>query len=142
MKIILDKKNKGYLQLGLIFGALTILGLISVRIASPYLTHLPGCTFHNITGIPCPSCGATRSAVLLANGNFFNALKMNPLFLFFYIGLLAWGSFSLLMFCMGKKISVKLSYLEARIIRWGAVAVILLNWTYLIIANSTGFCKI
>ncbi len=142
MKIFLEKKNKGYLELGIIFGALTLGGLTVLRLAGVYVTQLPGCTFHNITGIPCPSCGATRSAVLLAHGAFYDALKMNPLFFICYLSSLGWGLISLALCVPKKKISITISYFEARFIRWGALIIILLNWTYLIIANALGFCEI
>jgi hypothetical protein len=38
-----------------------------------------GCLIKLITGIPCPSCGITRSIILLINGDFFEALALNPL---------------------------------------------------------------
>lgn len=38
-----------------------------------------GCPFKLITGIPCPSCGVTRSVILFFNGNLLSAISMNPL---------------------------------------------------------------
>jgi len=37
------------------------------------------CFIKHITDIPCPSCGSTRSVVLLVTGNFIDALLINPL---------------------------------------------------------------
>jgi hypothetical protein len=37
------------------------------------------CLFKEVTGIPCPSCGTTRSLLLLMNGDFRASLMMNPL---------------------------------------------------------------
>lgn len=37
------------------------------------------CLFKSATGIPCPSCGITRSVLLLAQGNVMLALWINPL---------------------------------------------------------------
>ena len=37
-----------------------------------------GCLIKQLTDIPCPSCGSTRSISLILNGDFFEALKMNP----------------------------------------------------------------
>jgi len=37
------------------------------------------CPIKNITGIPCPSCGSTRSLTALAKGHFTEALLINPL---------------------------------------------------------------
>ena len=37
------------------------------------------CLFKQITTIPCPSCGTTRSVIALTNGNFSEAIGINPL---------------------------------------------------------------
>ena len=37
------------------------------------------CLFKNMTGIPCPSCGVTRSVLLIMQGEFIQAVLMNPL---------------------------------------------------------------
>ena len=37
-----------------------------------------GCFFKKITRYPCPSCGITRSVSLLFQGDFFQALLLNP----------------------------------------------------------------
>jgi len=36
------------------------------------------CLFKHATNIPCPSCGSTRSALSLLNGDFSKALYFNP----------------------------------------------------------------
>lgn len=39
----------------------------------------PGvCMFKRLTGIPCPSCGSTRSVLSLLKGDFIGALISNP----------------------------------------------------------------
>lgn len=37
------------------------------------------CLIKSITGIPCPSCGSTRSVIEISHGNLLNALYYNPL---------------------------------------------------------------
>ena len=37
------------------------------------------CPIKNITGIPCPSCGTTRSILLLSQGRPMESLLLNPL---------------------------------------------------------------
>jgi hypothetical protein len=37
------------------------------------------CLVKHLTNIPCPSCGSTRSVISLLNGNFLQALMINPL---------------------------------------------------------------
>ena len=142
MKITFAKKNKRYLEFGIIFGVITVTGLIFLRLASTYVMRLPPCTFHSITGIPCPSCGATRSAILLAQGELITSLKLNPLFFLLYVCVMLWGLVSLILLFVRKKISIKLNYLEARLIRWGVLVIVLLNWIYLIFADTIGLNKI
>lgn len=46
----------------------------------PYLASLAGpCVLHTLTGIACPTCGATRAASALAHGHVAAALGFNPL---------------------------------------------------------------
>ncbi|MFZ6012620.1 MAG: DUF2752 domain-containing protein [Bacteroidota bacterium] len=37
------------------------------------------CMFKNISGLPCPSCGITRSVLLILHGDVAEAMLMNPL---------------------------------------------------------------
>ena len=39
----------------------------------------PRCVFHDLTGLPCITCGATRSAIQFLHGHFLAAWKWNPL---------------------------------------------------------------
>jgi Protein of unknown function (DUF2752) len=36
------------------------------------------CLFKEVTGLPCPSCGTTRSLLLLAHGRLRDSFMMNP----------------------------------------------------------------
>lgn len=37
------------------------------------------CLIKRVTNIPCPSCGSTRSIILLIKGDFIGALNLNPI---------------------------------------------------------------
>jgi hypothetical protein len=37
------------------------------------------CFIKNLTGIPCPSCGSTRSVIEIFQGNILHALQLNPI---------------------------------------------------------------
>lgn len=36
------------------------------------------CFIKHVTSLPCPSCGATRSVISIAQGDFKNAFRINP----------------------------------------------------------------
>lgn len=40
---------------------------------------LPGCPFHELTGLYCPGCGSCRALHQLLNGHLGAALELNPL---------------------------------------------------------------
>lgn len=42
----------------------------------------PECQFHQITGLYCPGCGATRASYQLLHGNLLKALHENALYVF------------------------------------------------------------
>jgi hypothetical protein len=42
-------------------------------------SNLTVCLMKNATGLPCPSCGITRSLLLLITGNIQQAVLLNPL---------------------------------------------------------------
>lgn len=44
-----------------------------------YLDAIHPCLIKTATGIPCPSCGTTRSVLFILNGDFIRAVEMNPL---------------------------------------------------------------
>src|SRR5581483_2065674 len=45
----------------------------------------PICLFHAVTGHPCLTCGATRSAIALFHGQFLSAFEWNPLVFVTYV---------------------------------------------------------
>ena len=96
--------------------------------------HLGSCTFRNLTGIPCPSCGTTRTALALLNFDICSALAVNPLgtlvAVFFIIG----GGLALIWVLFRGPVPIfNLSWS-----RWwtGAiVGIVLINWMYLILTD-------
>lgn len=60
--------------------ALAAGGAVAILPFAPHLAQLlPPCPLHELTGIPCLTCGATRVALLLARGEAFEALALNPM---------------------------------------------------------------
>jgi hypothetical protein len=46
----------------------------------------PRCLFHDLTGLPCVTCGMTRSAIAFFHGHLSDALLWNPLVFAFLCG--------------------------------------------------------
>lgn len=59
------------------------MGLMLLLLIGLWARFMPvpdlGCMFKTITGYPCVSCGFTRSALALAAGDMWLAVRMNPL---------------------------------------------------------------
>jgi hypothetical protein len=64
----------------LVLSGLLLLGWL--WIFDPSEADLPLCTFHAMTGLDCPGCGATRATHELLHGRFGSAMHYNALWVF------------------------------------------------------------
>lgn len=95
-----------------------------VRLAAHWHLHLPQCWTRQITGLPCPACGSTRSLQALGNFDFAQAFLLNPLLVALGVALLAWSITS----AMGWKAFTPASHRYG----WRVLAVLVgVNWVYL-----------
>jgi hypothetical protein len=101
-----------------------------------FALHLPWprCVFHELTGLPCLTCGATRATMQFLHGNFLVALKWNPLA---FAGLCAVSVFDVyaaivIATCAPRVRIVYLTSIEKNFGRMLVVALFLLNWVYLL----------
>lgn len=81
----------------------------------------PVCTFHKLTGLNCPGCGATRALYALLHGNFPLALKDNALFILSLAGLASRGAWFAAIHFLRKPAG---SFLPPAIL-WGFLVVVL-----------------
>lgn len=58
--------------------AIFCVGVLALVVS--FFTDASLCLFYNITGIPCPACGMTRSYINLFQGNINQAFWNHPLF--------------------------------------------------------------
>ena len=98
-------------------------------LAPLFATLLPACPLHLLTGVPCPSCGVTRSALHLAHGELLAALAVNPL----AGGGMTFGVLGGLLSPAWVAVGGPLPRMTAqRRWRWLVAAVLAANWVYLV----------
>ena len=90
---------------------------------------LPPCTFYEITGIPCPSCGMTTSFSHFVHGNLAGSLGANPVGTLLAAAGVLWVPWLLLSAIWGRRFGVR-SY-EIWLARGIVLLVVLLtvNWS-------------
>ena len=98
---------------------------------APYLRP---CVFYSLTGIPCPSCGTTHAGVAFLHGDLAAAFAANPL-----------AALAGLIFIVGAPLAAIWAIVRAPVaelrsplplwVRVGMLAVIALNWLYLILVS-------
>ena len=99
----------------------------------------PRCPFLALTGLPCLTCGATRSTIAFVHGDFLAALRWNPLAFVALCGLLVFDLYALIVVVSG---NVRLRIVgwtstEKNITRIAVVGLIVLNWIYLLCHHAS-----
>lgn len=94
----------------------------------------PHCVFHDLTGLPCLTCGATRSTIEFFHGRFLAAGKWNPLVFAFLCGLTLYDVYAFIVITM-RTPRLRVTHLPAaakRSARFLIVTAFALNWLYLL----------
>ncbi|MEY3895995.1 MAG: hypothetical protein RLZZ214_1515 [Verrucomicrobiota bacterium] len=73
-------KTRGQRAMWAAFGLFTVVFVaFLLREGGPGgMRWLPGCLFHNFTGLSCPGCGMTRAVHATLHGRFGEAFRFNP----------------------------------------------------------------
>jgi hypothetical protein len=109
--------------------ALCLLGVAS---ATPGI-RLPLCGFKTITGLPCPTCGVTRTIIALSRGDLSRGLFMNPLAtLACAAGVLYLLYAAIVLALRLPRFRPTLTATGARRLRIATFAALALNWAWLI----------
>jgi hypothetical protein len=111
--------------------------VLSLAAAALWLTlglPWPICVFHELTGLPCVTCGMTRCAIQFFHGHFFSALKWNPLVLAFLCGVMAFDLYAfVVLMTRAPRLRIHFSTPRAKtVVRMAIISAVLLNWTYLL----------
>ncbi len=98
----------------------------------------PHCAFHSLTGLPCPTCGATRAAYQFLHGHFAASFFFNPLAFLAYWTVIAFDLYAV-MVLMARAPRFRLknfSGAQKLFLRSLTVALLLGNWFYLLATRS------
>ena len=95
----------------------------------------PHCVFHDLTGLPCVTCGMTRCAIQFFHGHFAAALKWNPLIFTLLCGVIAFDLYAFATLTMRvPRLRIHVSTKGANtFLRVSVISAIALNWIYLLL---------
>jgi hypothetical protein len=111
--------------------------LVSLTIAAAWLAiglPWPRCAFHELTGLPCVTCGMTRCAIQFFHGHFLTALKWNPLIFTALCGITAFDLYAFATLTT-RAPRLRISFVTQRaktFVRVSVISVFALNWIYLL----------
>ncbi len=132
MRVFFKERSPGQIEFGIIYGGIALL-LLCAAWFQPIFTFLPSCAFRGLTGIPCPTCGSTRSVVHLAHGDIASSLAMNPLISLCFLAAVPYFFYSIITLTPHiPRLDVSLTEQEKNTARAGVIMLVLINWTYLI----------
>jgi hypothetical protein len=93
----------------------------------------PRCAFHDLTGLPCVTCGMTRCAIQFFHGDFLNAFKWNPLVFAALCSVLAFDIYAFSALTMRTpRWRIAFHRKEKKFARGIVIGVLALNWMYLL----------
>jgi len=93
----------------------------------------PLCAFHELTGLPCVSCGMTRCGIQFLHGHFLAALKWNPLVFAVLCGVTAFDLYALAtLTTRAPRLRIAFGPREKKFARGIVIGALALNWIYLL----------
>ena len=113
----------------LVVGVWIALQILTLVLSAQTDRDVITCPLKRFTAVPCPTCGATRCVLCLAQGDLLGALLYNPL-LFSVLSVLA--IILLIRLVSGWSLRASLTPVERRLAWAAGTVLLLLNWAYLI----------
>jgi uncharacterized protein DUF2752 len=94
----------------------------------------PSCVFHDLTGLPCLTCGATRSAIEFFHGHFFAAWNWNPFAFMVWCGIAVFDLYALIgLVTRAPRLRLmRFTRTEKNVSRIFIIALLALNWVWVL----------
>jgi hypothetical protein len=118
---------------GLYWGATAAAAILAAPFASRAASLVPGCLFRSLTGLPCPTCGATHAALALSRLDLAGAVAINPLAAAAAIAFLAGGLIAGVAALAGRPLREPARYGPG--VRLGLLAAVAMNWIWLLLGS-------
>ena len=118
----------------LVWLSLSILSLATAAVWFALGLPWPQCAFHELTGLPCVSCGMTRCAIQFFHGHFLAAWKWNPLVFASLCGVIGFDAYAVTVIA-ARAPRVRILFrdeIERKYARIIVIAALALNWIYLL----------
>jgi hypothetical protein len=93
---------------------------------------LPECTFKQVTGLPCPSCGMTTSFALTIRGDFSDAVRANSVGVMLALTLLAAIPWCLASVLCRRTLFVQSAERALMVIVIGLLSLMLVRWAVIV----------
>ncbi len=135
MRFFVRRLAPGELDHELIWLSVSVL---SICLAAAWLTiglPWPRCVFHELTRLPCVTCGMTRCGIQFFEGNFLAALHWNPLIFAVLCGVIAFDAYALATL-VTRSPRLRIHFATQRtktLLRVSVISAITLNWVYLLL---------
>jgi hypothetical protein len=112
--------------------------VLSLGFAAIWLTlglPWPHCVFHELTNLPCVTCGMTRCGIQFFHLHFLAALQWNPFVFAVLCGVIAFDVYALAtVVARTPRLRVHLSTYRAKtFLRVSVISALALNWIYLLV---------
>lgn len=138
MRLIVRSLGPGELNHELLWLSVSIGSLACAAVWFSFGLPWPSCVFHDLTGLPCLTCGATRSAIEFFHGHFLSAWKWNPLAFIAYCALAIFNVYASIVL-IRRAPRLRLAHFAAgdkNLLRVTVIALLGLNWLYLLVSRS------
>jgi len=140
MRLALRRPKNGDTDYELMFGLLflPLVAAFVFLVSRVPASLLPRCMLHTSFGIPCPTCGASRSMRLLTTGHPLESWVMQPLIVTLTAVGLLYCAYSFVV-VLGKLPRIRIANIsrnERKTIAFIAAILVLVNWLYLLLRGA------